>query len=372
MAKAMIEVKRTTRIRMSAAIFLFLLIQVFLLYLLVVQIPALIGIDIIWLCDGMGNNFVIYWIGITAVFAGTIRAGAETSRYSKVEILHLRPLSPSFVFEPCPNCISSNIPSPQRTGTIAIREWYAMGPKVSEYLSCLTSLPRRLRIAQNSHHGMVVILRPSEMIGADQNDNKGLLLGVARGFFQAILLIFLTVLFGSTYRNSILESAIFVTSFIALIVISRTYSIYFCAQMEHITETVQIEFDTPAELTAIHTVLVGMPSVLIHNTTRQRMYAGGNCLTPEPGCTDHSSSIWKPLPPMIRITVSLFCGVTMSGIIMVVYYYTLLGTVNKLGYLLQMPCWLLATGIFVDFMVEKLFADSESVHSLDDVVGASV
>lgn len=105
---------------------------------------------------------------------------------------------------------------------------------------------------------------------------KDLLSGVFRGFVQIGLLIIMTVLFGSTYNAIILLVALFLSCFITLTVISRTYSIYFyCAWLERAVDGIQTEYATPNELNAIRTILSGMPSFLTHNTTLGSKNAAG-------------------------------------------------------------------------------------------------
>lgn len=79
---------------------------------------------------------------------------------------------------------------------------------------------------------MVVILQPGDNDGTDGLKTQDLLIRALRGYFQALMLIFLTFLFGSTYSGDLLATGIFLVSFITVIVISRTYSIYFCKWME--------------------------------------------------------------------------------------------------------------------------------------------
>lgn len=371
MLKALIESKRPTRIRMSVLIFGFFLTQISLLYILVLYIPTLIEINIIWLCPGVGNYFVVWWIAITGISAGIVRTCAESSGFSHVEILHLRPLSPSFVFEPCENCVSATTPVPHTAGPSSIRERFGHGHGISEYFACVLSLRRRLWTAQRSHHSMVVILRPAEVIDTDQLDNKKLVHGVLRGFFQALLLIFLTVLFGSTYRSNIMLSSIFLTCFITVMVASRTYSIYFCAWLEHATDAVQIEFATREELVAIRTILAGMPGALVHNTTRGRKYAAGHGLTPKRGCADHTWAIAKPLPRMLETASAVFAGLAVVAATVVFlavavaprdpdgYYFRVTG-IAFLG---------LVVGFVVGLVAEKVYSDFEFVDTVADGAG---
>lgn len=364
------EGKRPTRIGMSAMTLGFFLIQTLLLYLLIVFIPYLIGIEIFWLCNNEGNMVVLSWIGVTVVSAGIIRTYTESSQFSEVQILHLRPLSPLIVLEPCPNCVSYSIPLPQLTTPTVIRNRNGNGRWVPGCLSSLPSVPRFLWAAQKLNHGMIVVLRPAERVDADRPDMQRLLCGVARGLFQALLLIFLTVLFGSTYQSSILESVIFISSFMGVVVISRTYSVYFCAWMEHATETIQLQYGTPAELTAIHSILVALPSVLIHNTTSGRRYAAGNCLDPNPDCTNHTSSIAKPLPLSLRLTTAVFCGTLVFGIAVAINYVLVGLHVNLLhtGFPGLSYLWI-GVCVFVGLVGKKVFTDFECVDTLVDYVG---
>lgn len=372
------EGKRPTRIAVSVMIFGFFVIQALLLFLLIIFIPFLIGIEIFWLCTYHGNTFVLSWIGITVGLAGIMRTYTESSKFSKVQILHLRPLSPSIVFEPCPNCVSSNIPLLVSSNIpllqlpipTTISKWNGIEPWISASHSRLASLPRSLWTTQRLNHPMIMVLRPAKIVDPDQLDVKRLLYSAARGLFQALLLILLTGLFGSTYKSSILESIIFLGSFMTLMVISRTYSLYFCAWMEHATETIQIEYRTPAELTAIHTILVEMPSVFIHNTTSGRRYAGGNCVDPNPDCSNHTSSIAKPLPLFLRLATALFCGMLVFGIAVVLNYVLANLEINLLysGFAGLSYLWI-PVCIFVGLVVKKVYSDFEFVDTHGDYLG---
>lgn len=374
MLRAMIEGERPTRIKMGLMTFGFFVIQAALLYLLVLYNPTLIEINIIWLCRGVGNYFVVWWIGITVIAAGVVRTYAESSRFSGVEILHLRPLSPSFVFERCENCLPANmnIAIQHLTRPTGIRKWFGIGRRIHEYLRLLPSLRRRLWAAQKSHHGMVIVLRPSEVVDTDKLDTKQLLSGVCRGFFQALLLIFLTVLFGSTYRSNIMLVSIFLTCFITLMVVSRTYSIYFCAWLEAAVDAVQIEYATPAELTAIRTILSGMPCVLIHNTTRKRKYAAGHRLAPERGCSNHTGPFARPLPPGTGLTAAVLAGLAVLAGAMV-FVAAMVGPGDPDDYLFRVTgtvfFWLVV-GFVVGFVAEKVYDDFAFVETMEESVTA--
>lgn len=360
MLKAENEHKRPTRIKMSVKKIGFFLTQVMLLYTLLALITRMVDIEIFWVCNGWSFNLLLWWIGVSALLTGIIRTVAESSRFSKVQILHLRPLSRSFVFEPCQNCLSSHVPSKQSTS----RQWYDIRQTVSEYLQCILSLPRRHWTGQKSHHGMVVVLRPSGNVDRDYLNIKHLLLSVCRGLFQALMLIIMTAIFGSTYRNTVLEATVFLSCFIGLVVPSRTYSVYFCALMEHTTDAVQIEYDTPAELAAIHRVLLGMPSMFIYNTTLQHKYASGNNVAPAPGCTNHMSSMAKQVPQIIVLTTTMVCRLVASRITILIYYLY-----RRHSSLLVLVWGFTIAGILF-LMTKKLYSDFAFLDTFEDADGA--
>lgn len=347
-------------------IFGFFLIQASLLYLLFFLIPESIEVNIFWVCDGVGNNLIVWWLGTSVILAGIIRSYAESSRFSKVKILHIHPLLSAFV--PCTNCESPDTPpAPART---AIRWWCEIGLTTSHYFACLPSLYRRLWIAQRSHHGMVVVLRPSEIIDTDKHDTRQLLYGIACGILQAVLLILLTALFGSTYLSTILLSTLFLASFIIVMVASRTYSIYFCSWMENALGTIAIEYGTPEELTAMRKILLEMPSVVINNLTDGCKYAAGRNLAPKPGCHDHTSSIGKPLPAKIGIMTTILSGLVVLGIVMPLFLTSMMRadpndyTHECTGFVFF---WL-AVCFVICLVVEKVYSDFEYVETLQERV----
>lgn len=299
MARAMAGNRRPTRIVISVKTFGFLLIQLSLMFSLAMVIPNIFWLDVIWLCPGLGNFVVLGWVGVTAVLAAFIRTYSESVRFSKVEIFHLSPLPPLFVFDPCNNRALPITPLPPVVGSGAVS-------RTLNHFRSIPSLFRRLWTAQTSHHGMVVVLRPSVNDDGELGSTKQLLHGVLYGLIQAILLILLTGLFCTIYSITILLSIVFLLGVITVMVASRTYSIYFCSWMERVLDTIQIEYDTPDELAAIRTILPGMPSMFVRNMTLRRTHAAGNRLTPNDRCGNPISSITGPLPPtgqIMRITL---------------------------------------------------------------------
>lgn len=347
-------------------IFEFFLIQASLLYLPFFLIPELIEVNIFWLCAGVGNNLIVWWLGTSVILAGIIRSYAESSRFSKVKILDIHPLSSAF--EPCTNCESTDTPPvPARA---ALRWWCEIGLRTSHHFACLPSLYRRLWIAQRSHHGLVVVLRPSEVIDTDKHDTRQLLYGIACGILQAVLLILLTALFGSTYLSSILLSKLSLASFIIVMVASRTYSIYFCFWKENALGTIAIEYGTPEELTAMRKILLEMPSVVINNLTDGCKYAAGSNLAPKPGCHDHTSSIGKPLPAMIGIMTAILSGLVVIGIVVSLFLTSMMPadlydyTYECMGFVF----FFLAVCFVICLVVEKVYSDLEYVETLQERV----
>lgn len=181
-------------------IFGFFLIQACLLFLLILLVPIMIALNMLWVCANVGKFIVTLWLFASVLLAWLIRTFAESSKYSKVEILHLCPVSKPLVFEHCENCPAG--PASERvSGPLTT-------PK-SHNLKRLVSFSRHLSAAQWSPHGMVIILRPSKIVNADVFNIKYILSGLFRGFVQICLLVIMTVLFGSTYHTNILLVAVF-------------------------------------------------------------------------------------------------------------------------------------------------------------------
>lgn len=287
MWKAVFDRGRATRIQLTAMEFGFSLIQVFLLHLLVNDVPYFANINMFWLCAGQTQFVLSSWMGVMMVCAGIVRTFAASPRISGDEILHLRPLPPSYI---CENCVSANdllIPPP--TGPTVIPK-PPCRRSMRDDLALFILLTRRIWAAQHMPHGMVVVLRHSDIVSGPLPNTKALLQRVIYGFFQAVVLIFLTAILGSTYNSDILVAAVFLISFLALIVISRAYSVYFCSWMERALGHILIEYHTPAQRNAIRTIIAGMPSVSVHNLTTGGNYRAGIPVDPD----------WRPGTPQSR------------------------------------------------------------------------
>lgn len=325
MLSALMENKRPTRIFITVMKFGFVLLQGGLLYLLILIIPTLADINIVWLCLGDGNSVVMCGIGIMVVLAGIIRTFAESSVVSTDEIFHLSPLPTSSSFMTCENCPAANIPTPDGVlETIPSRIGYYRDicaglrwnswSSISKHCSLVASLSSRIFAAQYSQHGMVVILRHSHDVDGPPLSTSVLLFGILRGFFQALILIVLTALLGSTYGSGILLNTMFVIAFLGVIVVSRTYSIYFCSWMERAVDTLQIEYHNPTELDAIRTILVGMPLILVVNTTQRRKYGTGYQNT---ACPSHRTSPGNGIiGPVAAVVSGTVCAVVLLALLL--------------------------------------------------------
>lgn len=83
------------------------------------------------------------------------------------------------------------------------------------------------------------------------------------------------------------EGAIFVTFFLAMMVASRAYSIYYCLWMERALSTTIIEYPFATEPRAINAILGGMPRVLVDNVTEGTKYGAGYRLDQSPDYASH-------------------------------------------------------------------------------------
>lgn len=190
-----------------------------------------------------------------------------------------------------------------------------------KYRSTTLSILKLFLKSQKSRHAMMVILRRSEKLYLASRWQP--LLSILRGYLQALVLIFLTFLFGSSYQGDLFFTTLFVIAFATLIVISRTYSIYFCMQMEKALNITVIEYETSAELAAIKVILAGMPDVLVENITKRYKYSAGYRLDEDTNCSqDHDLPAVKISPIIIG---RLFCLVLVSFIILLAVMYSLWG-----------------------------------------------
>lgn len=183
-------------------------------------------------------------------------------------------------------------------------------------LAIFTLLTRRIWATQHMSHGMVVVLRHSDIMSGPLPNTKALLYRVICGFFQAVLLIFLTAILGSTYNSDILVASVFRIAFLAVIVISRTYSVYFCFWMERALGHILIEYHTPAQRNAIRTIIVGMPSVSVYNLTTGRNYRAG--ILVDPNCATRHSPTDKKRRKIVRSISTALARVAAGGFVMVI------------------------------------------------------
>lgn len=109
-------------------------------------------------------------------------------------------------------------------------------------------------------------------------------------------------------------TTIFVIAFLCVIVVSRTYSIYFCSWMERAVDTLQIEYETPTELDAIRTILVGMPLILVVNTTQRRKYGTG---CQNISCLSHTTLPGdRIIGPVAAVVSGAVCAVVLLALLL--------------------------------------------------------
>ncbi|KAL0631156.1 hypothetical protein Q9L58_009989 [Maublancomyces gigas] len=184
-------------------------------------------------------------------------------------------------------------------------------PTVQQYISGVIPLLKSFIIVQNTRRAMVVILRPSTDTAGAPVETSTILFGLFRGFIQALLLVVLTAVFGSTFNNTIFEAIGFIMFFLAGILASRVHSIYYCMRMERLLKTTVIEYRTPTELTAIKAILAGMPLVVVDNITDGSTYYDGYRVDRNPNCATHPPTTVKTDPRTFARHVSL---VTLVGL----------------------------------------------------------
>lgn len=376
MLKAVFDRKRPTRIRMTVLNVGFFVIQAGLLYLILLVAPFIISLDVFWMCWELNDFLMISWIGGTAFIGGIIRTGVESSRISKVEILHLQPLSSSCVFESCDVCASVTIRSPHRaTGPIVIpggQHWQqpptgiyqavSPTPKPFRYSVLAAMIFRRVWAAQSVVHGMVVVLRHSEAADRPAVNTRYILYRVFGGLLQVLLLLLMTILLGSTYKGDIILATIFLAFFLSITIISRTYSIHFCSWMERALDTVQIEYDTPEQLHAIRTILSGMPSVAVRNVTTGNNYGAGISLDHKTDCMNDASRITNHRTRIIRNSAILLSGSIVGGIILAIVWLFVPSFRSARG-IVNLVYWVVESVFIVCFVIEKVYSDFEFIET---------
>lgn len=162
-----------------------------------------------------------------------------------------------------------------------------------------------------AQHSMVVIIQPSQV--ARPANFIRLAFRIFRGYVQAVLLIASTFLLGTTYDGDTFVSTIFISVSLTLVVISRTYSIYFCQWLEHALDASVIEYDTLTEFRAIQTTIAAMPGVIAKSVTKGYVYSEGYRLDRYNQCAVHDpvkQSTLDPLP--IGCLSGLIVGLSVS------------------------------------------------------------
>lgn len=337
MTCALLEASRPKRIYISAMNMAFPVVQIAILYVIVVVVPEIIQVHIIWLSSERFDTYslILFWVA-TMFIAGCIGTFAESSLFLHHEILHLSPWTPNTSSKRCDGCSLSSTLPPTRVhgpGTRCISNlkshlgiyWFSIWarPRVQQYISGVIPLLKSFIIVQNTRSAMVVILRPSTDTDGAAVETSTILFGLLRGFTQALLLVVLTAVFGSTFNNTIFESIGFIMCFLAGVLASRVHSIYCCMRMERLLKTTVIEYRTPTELTAIKAILAGMPLVVADNITDGSTYFEGYRLDRNPNCATHPPTTVKTDPRTFARHVSLVALVSTLGQIGLIVYFGL-------------------------------------------------
>lgn len=320
----LLETIRPKRIYISAMNMAFPFVQIAIIDVIVMVVPEIMQAHLLWVCAGTMGTYILilFWAGIMFI-AGCIGTFAKSSLFFHDEILHLSPWTPNTSSKRCDDCsLSATLPPTRVHGPVTrcisnLKShleiyWFSIWarPKAQQYISGVIPLLKSFVIVQNTRRAMVVILRPSTDSDGAPVEIATILFGLLRGFTQALLLIALTAVFGSTFHNGIIESIGFIMFFLAGILASRVHSIYYCMRMERLLQTTIIEYRTPTELTAIKAILAGMPSVVVDNITDGSTYYEGYRLDRNPNCATHPPTTVKTDPRTFARHVSL---VTLVG-----------------------------------------------------------
>lgn len=307
---AVLEGHRPKRMYISFMNLLFAVIQGFLLVALVMFAPPMVQNKTLWICSEAKPSIIFeMWPPTMWTLAALIGTFVASSFFRPDETLHLSPLTAATTLVDCEYCSLDAAPPPARViGPLAQYRSYVKRNrgtftfnsisvlKIGQYVTGIIPLFKHLIFIQKSPHPMILILRPAADTGQYPKQPGTLLYSVCSGFIQALLLIGLTMIFASIFGPSILEATVFITYFIAVTVVSRTYSIYYCLWMEKALSTTIIEYGTPCEYRAIKAIVAGMPSAVVENLTDGSTYGDGYRLDHNPDCPDHPTTGARPCP----------------------------------------------------------------------------
>lgn len=192
-----------------------------------------------------------------------------------------------------------------------------------------------------------------------------ILCAVVSGYIQAGLLVAMTVFFGSTYRGTIRLSVVFVSFFATLVVISRTYSIYFCKWMESSLDATVIEYDTLTELKAIQSAIAVMPGVLVRSLIDGYVYSEGKRLDRYNPCVVHNSANEPSVDPRpIGFLVGLLAGTGLSVAVLMLLSKFSVSSFTKNKNLLG-PSGICLSILLGLFLYHKIYSNFELINSHD-------
>lgn len=374
---AVFEGNRPNRMYIGFMNLLFAVIQGFPMIALLLFAPRMVQENTVWGCLGafIPSILLQLWtpaMWALAAFVGTFGA---SSFFRPDEILHLSPLTAATTLGDCEYCSLDAAPPPTRllgplaqcrsyvrrnSGTFTFSSITIL--KVRQYISGIIPLFKNLFITQKSPHPMILILRPAADTGKYPKQPGALLYSVCSGFLQALLLIALTIFFGSTFGPGIVEATLFITYFSTVTVVSRTYSIYYCLWMEQALSTTIVEYRTPSEYRAIKSIVAGMPSVVVENLTDGCTYGDGYRLDHNPHCPNHPPTRARPCPRtfgrLLALAIAIFFLPSMGLLVLLVSRLFFLFNISFVSIEI---IFLFGLGIGGLCVISKIISDFDSV-----------
>lgn len=241
----------------------------------------------IWICPDPGFKLFFGCLGASALLSCIVQTIVQSSAANKYEVFHLGPLpsSPSVQVVHCEGCSVVKKLPPSRTLSDSKIRWRRIwGVHHSSLVSDIIA-PHRCqgnywvinRALENfkaqlmAPHAMVVVLQLSD----EASTRAHPLMAVLIGWLQAMMLVFLTFLFGSIVGGTLFLAVTFVVVFMSTITASRACSIYLCSWLETALDLTIIECGSHEEMNAITRILAAMPDVLVESKSDGYRYSGG-------------------------------------------------------------------------------------------------
>ena len=191
--------------------------QAMLIWYLLIIVPTIDSFYLIWLCPNWGYVVFSSWLGATFTILGWLRARFEKDSFGGDEVV------------------------------------YITSPSTGNYW-------RRLL----EPHPMIVILRPSN--DASEREPSWINRQITHywvGMFQLFWLCFLSFLFSSTIGGTLFRTLFMVVVFIAIVGVSRVFSILVCSLLQNYFDLRVIEYENLQEKRMMQRLLGGLPGVLV-------------------------------------------------------------------------------------------------------------